>query len=95
MLTTGTCSRLDWSQVRTFPVQNVRLEPGGGQGHGADGGHHPRHPRQHLPGAQRPEQVGAVREVGRGDNRVVFPGVQPSSSWRISNMVMIPTSKIF
>ena len=38
--------------------QNVRLELGGGESDGADGRHHPRHPGQHLPGPERPEQVG-------------------------------------
>ena len=33
------------------------MEPGGGPRDGADGGHHPRHPGQRLPGPQCAEQV--------------------------------------
>ena len=37
--------------------QDVCLEPGGGEGDRADGGHHPSHAWQHLPWPQCSEQV--------------------------------------
>ena len=63
MLTTGPWLRSDNKQHEIFLIKNVCLEPGGGPGHRADGRHHPRHPRQHLPRPQRPEQVLGLRGV--------------------------------
>ena len=37
--------------------QDVCLEPGGGEGDRADGGHHSCHTWKHLPRSQHPEQV--------------------------------------
>ena len=98
MLTTGSqLSSVDGPDLRKEKhlfFKNVRLEPGGGPGDGADGRHHPRHPRQHLPRAQRAEQVRGLPKVELGDNCVLFTGVPPSSSWRTYNMAMIQTSRI-
>ena len=64
------------------------------QGGGAERADPTGHPRQHLPRPQRAEQVRGVWGVELWDNNVVFTGVPPSSSWRISSTVMIQISKI-